>query len=122
MNAVIKVYGKEDSNVCECCGKTNLKLTVVLGFEDGSIKRYGTVCAAKAISGKTGKSVNKLSGYLADYALAIEKAQQWNGKHALSAAVNHINVKGWAQVWTSGNTLHLKAWEGGFSEVIEWTS
>lgn len=44
-----KILGINDEvTTCECCGRTNLKKTVVLGTEHGEV-RYGTACAAKAL-------------------------------------------------------------------------
>jgi hypothetical protein len=33
---------------CECCGKNNLKRTVVLKFSESDVRYYGTTCAAKS--------------------------------------------------------------------------
>lgn len=44
-----KVLGKNDEvTTCECCGKANLKLTVVLTDGEREV-RYGRDCAARAI-------------------------------------------------------------------------
>lgn len=46
---MLKVLGiNNDVTTCECCGKANLKLTVVLGDEYGE-RHYGRDCAAKAM-------------------------------------------------------------------------
>jgi len=39
----------DDVTTCECCGRTDLKCTVVLDF-DGEITHYGRQCAANALS------------------------------------------------------------------------
>ncbi|NEB76006.1 hypothetical protein G3I40_12350 [Streptomyces sp. SID14478] len=45
----------DDSDTCECCGRTNLKRTVALmpldaeGNEEGDVSYYGTSCAAVAL-------------------------------------------------------------------------
>lgn len=45
-----KVLGKNDEvTTCECCGKANLKLTVVLTNGEQEV-RYGRDCAARAIA------------------------------------------------------------------------
>ncbi len=52
MATEIKLLGISDEvNNCECCGKANLKKTVVLDF-DGGIRYYGSDCAALALMGK----------------------------------------------------------------------
>ena len=43
----MKVLGINDEvTVCACCGKTNLKKTVIIATDDCSIVRYGSACAA----------------------------------------------------------------------------
>jgi len=45
-----KVLGKSDEvTTCECCGKANLKLTVILTNGEGEV-RYGRDCAARALA------------------------------------------------------------------------
>jgi hypothetical protein len=45
----MKVLGVNDEvTTCECCGRTGLKKTVVLGTDGGEV-RYGTECAARAM-------------------------------------------------------------------------
>lgn len=49
MNTTVKFLAiTDETTVCECCGKKNLKCVVVLELADGSIVRYGTDCASKA--------------------------------------------------------------------------
>lgn len=53
MNATVKILAiNDEQTVCDCCGKTNLKRTVVLELENGEIVRYGTDCAAKMFKGQ----------------------------------------------------------------------
>ena len=50
---ITKALGTDDSvNVCDCCGRNNLKATVAFETESGEVVNYGVVCAARA----TGKS------------------------------------------------------------------
>jgi hypothetical protein len=45
-----KVLGKNDEvTTCECCGKANLKLTVILTNGEGEV-RYGRDCAARLLA------------------------------------------------------------------------
>lgn len=45
-----KVLGKNDEvTTCECCGKSNLKLTVILTNGEGEV-RYGRDCAARVLA------------------------------------------------------------------------
>lgn len=44
---MFKILGVDDSvNSCECCGKSNLKSTVIVEI-DGSVFHYGSVCATR---------------------------------------------------------------------------
>lgn len=70
-----KILGTtDDTTTCDCCGKTNLKKTVVLDI-DGSVVFYGTDCAARALTGsKKDKKV------VDSQATAIETAKRWLAK------------------------------------------
>jgi len=48
-----KVIGvNDDTDFCECCGKTNLKKVVwIEDTETGDIKHFGTTCAQNPIKG-----------------------------------------------------------------------
>lgn len=49
-NKIIKALGTDDSvNVCDCCGRNNLKATVAFETESGDVVNYGVVCAARAM-------------------------------------------------------------------------
>lgn len=50
----------DETTVCECCGKTNLKRVAVLRLANGSVVRYGRDCAAKALGKKIGKDIDFL--------------------------------------------------------------
>ncbi len=53
-----KALGTDDAvNTCDCCGKTNLKFTVVIELDDGQIAHYGQVCATRN-TGKTRPVIN----------------------------------------------------------------
>lgn len=43
-----RTLGTDDSvNTCQCCGKTNLKFTVVIELAHGEIVHYGQICARR---------------------------------------------------------------------------
>lgn len=53
-----KALGTTDSvTTCDCCGKSNLKLTVCMELDCGDIAHYGTTCASRN-TGKTSKQIN----------------------------------------------------------------
>lgn len=52
MNGTYKrftVRGISDKPECDLCGKTNLKLTIVLESECGELLHYGSDCAARTL-------------------------------------------------------------------------
>ena len=53
-----KALGTTDAvTTCDCCGKSNLKMTVAMRLDDGEIVHYGRVCAARN-TGKTTPQIN----------------------------------------------------------------
>lgn len=60
---MIKILGYDDSvTSCECCGKSNLKSTVIVDV-DGEIMHYGSTCATRhtgVSSGGIKKAINDL--------------------------------------------------------------
>lgn len=45
-----KFLGMTDEvNACDCCGRTNLKSTVALSFDEAEPVYFGVVCAARAL-------------------------------------------------------------------------
>lgn len=45
-----------DVTTCECCGRDDLKKTIVLMDTEGNIKYYGSNCAASALKSRASKS------------------------------------------------------------------
>lgn len=43
------VRGISDKPTCDVCGKTNLKLTIVIESEAGEILHYGSDCASRTL-------------------------------------------------------------------------
>ena len=44
-----KMLGVSDRSECDQCGKTNLRLTIVLETEGGDVLHFGSDCAATAL-------------------------------------------------------------------------
>lgn len=54
---MFKILGTDDAvNTCDCCGKTNLKATVIVEV-NGEILHYGSVCATR----HTGKNKSQIA-------------------------------------------------------------
>lgn len=58
----MKLLGiNDDVTTCECCGKSNLKCTVVLSSDDGMGQvHFGRDCAARALSPRFPKTANRI--------------------------------------------------------------
>lgn len=99
----------DETHVCDCCGKTNLKRVVVLKTEDGEYVRYGTTCASRVL----GKAAKTTCTALVDYKTYVDK---WIIKYSPEIVVkglwekigifakyedNKIQVKlnNWVTVW-----------------------
>lgn len=91
----------DDVTTCECCGKTNLKCTVVLETNAGGQVHFGRQCAAKAMLGnKKASSVSQVE----KLAKSITFAQKWmksTVKHTAEVVAKSINVWG-SPCWVRG--------------------
>lgn len=66
-----KALGTTDEvTTCDCCGKSNLKLTVLIELEDGEVVNYGTTCAAR----NTGKAQKQIAAEIRTEAKRIADA------------------------------------------------
>lgn len=71
MTATYRILGiNDDVTTCECCGKSNLKCTVVLTNGEGEV-HFGRDCAAKAI-----RPVVR-SGQVVGSSITALKMQRW---------------------------------------------
>ena len=53
-----QALGTDDSiTTCDCCGKSGLKLTVLIQLDSGDVVNYGTTCASRN-TGKPAKQIN----------------------------------------------------------------
>lgn len=75
----------DDITTCDCCSRTGLKRTVVLRCDGGSIRYYGTSCAAKAIYGY---STAALSNEIRKAAITEQFRDQQNRKDAARKAAS----------------------------------
>jgi len=79
-----KALGTDDSiNTCDCCGRTELKFTVLIELDDGEIVNYGQVCAGR----NTGKTRPQMNAEMKSArAQAIEAARkEWFTSEAYAA-------------------------------------
>lgn len=81
MTTTFKILGiNDDVTTCECCGKVNLKKTVVLSMNGEGEVHYGVNCAARALRGSE-KSGDRKS--VETEARAISLARKWlNAGHS----------------------------------------
>lgn len=66
-----KALGTDDSiTTCDCCGKSGLKLTVLIELDCGDVVNYGTTCASR----NTGKAPKVVKAEIAAEAKRIRDA------------------------------------------------
>ena len=76
----IKVLGITDERTtCDCCGKSNLKRTVALELENGTISYYGTTCATNAFRGIS-KAIKSAQAKYDWYTKVQNSIEKWTAK------------------------------------------
>lgn len=83
---MFRIIGIDDSiNVCDCCGKSNLKSTVVVDI-NGTLHNYGSVCATRH-TGLNAQEIKKaikresdgrLEAALKEYDKSMQRAALYN--------------------------------------------
>lgn len=92
MNATLLAV-TDETNTCECCGKTNLKRVAVLQLADGSVVRYGRDCAARKLGKVVGKAIDAKVEEANTLATIKSLIAKWTGKYSEAQIANHIHVK-----------------------------
>lgn len=112
----------DEVTTCECCGKQNLKGTVVLKDQEGEFKFFGTTCAARAL-GKKNASTAKAARFIQELAdnrqlhtAHIEQAKDMM-RRGYSPRVFLIGNK---QNSVSDGMLTITSY--GFTTVIDFTT
>ena len=72
----------DEVTACDCCGKSPLKLTVIMELDDGEIVHYGTTCARR----NTGKGQREITSEIAEHARRTLAAAQAEFKATPEAA------------------------------------
>ena len=84
---MVKVLAVNDeTTVCECCGKSNLKRVVTLELENGSIVRYGRDCAARKLGKKITVNIDSMIQ-------VTEYIAKWSEKYPAEIVNRGINQK-----------------------------
>ena len=66
-----RALGTDDAvTTCDCCGRSNLKFTVIIELDCGDIAHYGQVCAAR----NTGKAPKVINAEIRDEAKRVRDA------------------------------------------------
>ena len=83
---MFKILGTDDAvNTCDCCGKSNLKATVIVEV-DGEVLHYGSVCATRHTK-LTGKEIKHAIKSAEDgRKAAAQKAYRASVEYATAAA------------------------------------
>jgi hypothetical protein len=83
---MLQVIGTTDQqDTCDCCGKTNLKMVVVLKDDDGEFCFYGRTCAARA----TGRRVA-----LIDREILAANAEANNARYMVERWSQYLTAEG----------------------------
>jgi len=102
----MKILGiNDDVTTCECCGRTNLKATVVLETEHGDIRHYGRDCAARTMHGSNKSSTVKSVETLAR---GIAYCQKWlhaTPRHTARVVANGCQL--FCRCWVVGDEIHF---------------
>ncbi len=79
-----RALGTDDSvNTCDCCGKTDLKFTVIIELDSGDIAHYGSTCASR----NTGKGKPVINAEIkAEQARKVESGRTEWRQHAANRA------------------------------------
>jgi hypothetical protein len=82
-----------DKDTCDCCGRTDLKLTYAIRFDDaGDVRYYGSECASKALRfranllPRAAKAAAKREKLLASHAawIANEEKNKLSGRKQIN--------------------------------------
>ena len=107
-----KIIGTtQDITDCECCGRTNLKKTVIVAVLDAdgntdSIAYYGTVCAAKATKRTVKQITDEVSAAdAARRATAQAQAAERSAREYRAYMAWLTNITGIADQWKAQQSL-----------------
>lgn len=89
----------DETHVCDCCGKQNLKRVAVIQLADGSIVRYGRDCAARELGKTVGVNIDSL--------VEIKKyINKWESKYTGEIIVKGIwNKLGYTAKFVDGKYI-----------------
>jgi hypothetical protein len=69
----------DDCTTCDCCGKSHLKMTVVLRDDEGEVFFYGRTCAARATGWKAARIEREILAADHKRAELIAQAERYRG-------------------------------------------
>lgn len=122
-NARFKLVGISDETVCECCGKQNLKRTVVLEQLDAdggmvSVVKFGRDCAARALR------VRWTAGRVESAAIAAQAEREREERSRVHTVGESRSVVDWviASVSGNGDCRYLARANGSRADVRTWAA
>lgn len=107
-----KILGAtNDVTVCNCCGRENLKKTVVLDDYEGNVKYFGETCAAKAMQMKSPafkkimtselkERVQNKEAFIANHPITIEIREETNELNKMGMPFKERKEKGYLKKWS----------------------
>ena len=84
MNATYQIKGTTDTVcTCDCCGRTDLKCTVILSL-DGAVSYFGRTCAARA-AGLPAKTIDSAAKSADRVAAEAKRAEAFRASEVQTA-------------------------------------
>lgn len=106
-----RILGTTDEiTTCECCGRTDLKKTIVLDDYEGNISHYGETCAAKLMKMKINdfkkeynSSISQLrkdkQDFIKNHSLTIEMDKEVDDINKIGMSFKERQEKGYTKKW-----------------------
>jgi len=90
---MFKILGTDDAvNTCDCCGKSNLKSTVIVDV-DGEVLHYGSVCATRHTKLTAREIKTAIQSEQDGRVMAAQKEFKASAEHiAHAAAINRAHA------------------------------
>lgn len=118
-----QLVGLSEETVCECCGKENLKLTVVLERVDADgngveFVKFGRDCAARALR------MRVTAGRMETIAREEQRKRAEAERKRVNLVGESRSVVDWviASVGASGDCTYLARANGSRKDVREWAN
>jgi hypothetical protein len=102
---MLQVIGTTDQqDTCDCCGKTNLKMVVVLKDDDGEFCFYGRTCAARATSRRVARIDREVLAANAEADKARYLVERWS-QYLTAEGCDTYRTRNPTSTWTNAEII-----------------